>query len=167
MFSRRICLLKGIYPVEPKNKKKAGHGNTEPRIYFNAKDIAFLAWEPLIETFRKLRSQQLRLKRAREKLDRDKEYRLRMNKPTYTLHRLVRERYPTRRDALQDLSDSLNLIFLFSRLPRLTQFHPALISLCRRFSVEFLHYVIAMRCIRKVSTLDSFYCHSLLGFHKY
>ncbi|KAM7542199.1 hypothetical protein Aperf_G00000014911 [Anoplocephala perfoliata] len=146
---RRICLLKGIYPVEPKNKKKAGHGSTEPRVYFNAKDIAFLAWEPLIETFRKLRTHQMRLKRAREKLDRDKEYRLRMNKPTYTLHHLVRERYPTRRDALQDLTDSLNLIFLFSRLPRMTQFHPALISLCRRFSVEFLHYVIAMRCIRK------------------
>ena len=153
IFSR-LCILKGIYPVEPKNKKKAGHGNSEPRIYFHAKDIAFLAREPLIQTFRQLRVHQKRLKRAREKLDRDKEYRLRMNKPTYTLTQLVRERYPTRNDALRDLTDSLNLIFLFARLPRLMQFHPALISLCRRFSVEFLHYIIALRCIRKVCSLE-------------
>lgn len=153
MSCRRICILKGIYPVEPKNRKKAGLGNSQPRIYFHSKDIAFLAREPLIETFRKLRVYQKRLKRAREKLDQDKEYRLRMSKPTYTLHHLVRERYPTRGDALRDLTDSLNLIFLFARLPRLTQFHPALISLCRRFSVEFLHYVIAMRCIRKVCSV--------------
>ncbi|VDD77018.1 unnamed protein product [Mesocestoides corti] len=146
---RRLCILKGIYPVEPPNRKKAGRGSTEPRIYFHSKDIGFLAREPLIQTFRSLRVHQRRLKRAREKLDRDKEFRLRMNKPTYTLHQLIRERYPTRRDALRDLNDSLNLVFLFSRLPRLTQFHPALISLCRRFCVEFLHYVIAMRCIRK------------------
>ncbi|VDM17350.1 unnamed protein product [Hydatigera taeniaeformis] len=149
LLTQRICILKGIYPVEPKNKKKAGLGNSQPRIYFHSKDIAFLAREPLIETFRRLRVHQKRLRRAREKLDRDKEFRLRMSKPTYTLHHLVRERYPTRADALRDLTDSLNLIFLFARLPRLTQFHPSLISLCRRFSVEFLHYVIAMRCIRK------------------
>ncbi|VDO09104.1 unnamed protein product [Rodentolepis nana] len=160
---RRICLLKGIYPVEPKNIKKAGHGSTEPRVYFNRRDIAFLRWEPLIETFRKLRTHQMRLKRAREKLDRDKEYRLRMTKPTYTLHQLVRERYPTRKDALLDLTDSLNLIFLFSRLPRLTQFHPALISLCRRFAVEFLHYTIAMRCIRKAFiSIKGFYLEAII-----
>nr|CDS25601.1 expressed protein [Hymenolepis microstoma] len=160
---RRICLLKGIYPVEPRNIKKAGHGSTEPRVYFNRKDIAFLRWEPLIETFRKLRTYQMRLKRAHEKLDRDKEYRLRMTKPTYTLHQLVRERYPTRKDALLDLTDSLNLIFLFSRLPRLTQFHPALISLCRRFAVEFLHYIIAMRCIRKAFiSIKGFYLEAVV-----
>ncbi|VDK32211.1 unnamed protein product [Taenia asiatica] len=160
---RRICILKGIYPVEPKNKKKAGLGNSQPRIYFHSKDIAFLAREPLIETFRKLRVHQKRLKRAREKLDQDKEYRLRMSKPTYTLHHLVRERYPKRSDALRDLTNSLNLIFLFSRLPRLTQFHPALISLCRRFSVEFLHYVIAMRCIRKAFiTIKGFFLEAVI-----
>ncbi|CDS37430.1 pescadillo [Echinococcus multilocularis] len=160
---RRICILKGIYPVEPKNKKKAGLGNSQPKIYFHSKDIAFLAREPLIETFRKLRVHQKRLRRAREKLDKDKEYRLRMNKPTYTLHHLVRERYPTRSDALRDLTDSLNLIFLFARLPRLTQFHPALISLCRRFSVEFLHYVIAVRCIRKAFiTIKGFFLEAVI-----
>ncbi|VDN08807.1 unnamed protein product [Dibothriocephalus latus] len=162
-FHMRLCILKGVYPVEPKNKKKAGRGNSEPRIYFHAKDIAFLAREPLIETFRALRIHQRRLKRAREKLDRDKEFRLRMKKPTYTLHQLVKERYPTRRDALRDLSDSLNLLFLFSRLPRLPQFHPALISLCRRFCVEFLHYVIATRAVRKAFiSIKGFYIEAVI-----
>ncbi len=164
---RRICILKGIYPVEPKNKKKAGRGNSQPKVWFHAKDIAFLAREPLIETFRTLRIHQRRLKRAREKLDRDKEFRLRMNKPSYTLHQLVRERYPTRRDALRDLSDSLNLLFLFSRLPRLTHFHPALISLCRRFCVEFLHYVIAMRSIRKVTYFLCLFLKTSIGIYQH
>nr|VZI36040.1 unnamed protein product [Spirometra erinaceieuropaei] len=127
---RRLCILKGVYPVEPKNKKKAGRGNSEPRIYFHAKDVAFLAREPLIETFRALRIHQRRLKRAREKLDRDKEFRLRMKKPTYTLHQLVKERYPTRRDALRDLSDSLNLLFLLAE-PNYSQLRGDLIQTYR------------------------------------
>ncbi|CAL8089898.1 unnamed protein product [Calicophoron daubneyi] len=146
---RRLCILKGVYPVEPPNKKKAGKGNSQPRVFYNAKDIAFLSHEPLIEKFRKLRVYQVKLKKAREKKDKDKEFRIRINKPRYTLHHIVKERYPTMRDALRDVSDSLNLIFLFARLPRLTQFNPALISLSRRLCVEFLNFIIATQAVRK------------------
>ncbi|TGZ51660.1 hypothetical protein CRM22_010735 [Opisthorchis felineus] len=146
---RRLCILKGVYPVEPSNRKKAGKGNSQPRVFYHSKDIAFLAHEPLIEKFRRLRVYQLKLKKARERRDKDKEFRIRVNKPRYTLHHVVKERYPTSQDALNDLSDSLNLIFLFARLPRLTQFSPSLIALSRRLCVEFLNFIVATRAIRK------------------
>ncbi|CAH8667652.1 unnamed protein product [Schistosoma bovis] len=146
---RRLCILKGIYPVEPRSRKKVGKGNSQPRVYYNAKDIAFLSHEPLIETFRKLRIFHVKLKKAREKRDKEKEFRVRINKPRYTLHQIVKERYPTRQDALRDISDSLNLLFLFEKLPKLTQFHPSLISISRRLCVEFLNLVVATQAVRK------------------
>ena len=39
------------------------------------------------------------------------------NKPVVTLQHNVLERYPSFQDALKDLSDSLNMVFLFSMLP--------------------------------------------------
>lgn len=100
-FFRRLCILKGIYPVEPRSRKKVGKGNSQPRVYYNAKDIAFLSHEPLIETFRKLRIFHVKLKKAREKRDKEKEFRVRINKPRYTLHQIVKERYLPCLDSLE------------------------------------------------------------------
>ena len=51
---RRICILKGIYPHEPRHVKKAGGatGSTAPKTYYYAKDINFLLHEPIVNKFR-------------------------------------------------------------------------------------------------------------------
>jgi pescadillo protein len=49
---RRLCILKGVYPVEPKNKKKVNKGSTANRTFYYAKDINFLANEPIVNKFR-------------------------------------------------------------------------------------------------------------------
>ena len=51
---RRICILKGIYPHEPRHHKKAGGatGSTASKTYYYAKDINFLLHEPIVNKFR-------------------------------------------------------------------------------------------------------------------
>lgn len=49
---RRLCILKGIYPHEPKHKKKVNKGSTAQRTFYLLKDIRFLLHEPIIGKFR-------------------------------------------------------------------------------------------------------------------
>jgi len=44
--------LKGIYPHEPKHKKKVNKGSTAPRTFYLLKDIRFLLHEPIVGKFR-------------------------------------------------------------------------------------------------------------------
>lgn len=50
--SRRLCILKGIYPHEPKHKKKVNKGSTAARTFYLLKDIRFLLHEPIVNKFR-------------------------------------------------------------------------------------------------------------------
>jgi pescadillo protein len=52
---QRLCIIKGVYPREPPNMKKAGKGNRAVRTYYHTKDIMFLMHEPLIKKFREFK----------------------------------------------------------------------------------------------------------------
>ena len=89
---RRLCILKGIYPHEPKNIKKVNKGSTALKTYYYVKDIQFLAHEPLLDKFRDFKAFMRKVTRA---LHRDQEHtvqKLHDNKPVYTLDHIVRER---------------------------------------------------------------------------
>ncbi|KAK7934087.1 hypothetical protein WMY93_004983 [Mugilogobius chulae] len=126
---RRLCILKGIYPHEPKHKKKVNKGSTAPRTFYLLKDIRFLLHEPIVGKFR--------------------EYKVFENKPTYKLDHIIRERFPTFIDALRDIDDALCMCFLFSTFARTGKCHVQTIQLCRRLTVEWMNYVIASRCLKK------------------
>lgn len=70
--------------------------------------------------------------------------------PEIKLDHIVKERYPTFIDALKDLDDCLTLLFLFSTFPSLHLIPREQSNLCRRLTIEFLHYVIASKSLRKV-----------------
>ncbi|XP_064434749.1 pescadillo homolog isoform X2 [Mirounga angustirostris] len=162
---RRLCILKGIYPHEPKHKKKVNKGSTAARTFYLLKDIKFLLHEPIVNKFREYKVFVRKLRKAYGKSEWNTVERLKDNKPNYKLDHIVKERYPTFIDALRDLDDALSMCFLFSTFPRTGKCHVQTIQLCRRLTVEFLHYVIAARALRKVflSIKGIYYQAEVLG----
>lgn len=147
---RRLCILKGIYPREPKNKKKVNKGSTAFKTYYFTKDIQFLAHDPIISKFREMKIFLRKLKRAYGKDELSDAERLEKSKPTYSLDHIVKERYPTFVDALRDLDDALSLMFLFSQLPQTDKIKFDVVKKCKTLCAEFQNFVIASRCLKKV-----------------
>eukprot|EP00252_Welwitschia_mirabilis_P011146 TRINITY_DN2504_c0_g1_i1.p1 TRINITY_DN2504_c0_g1~~TRINITY_DN2504_c0_g1_i1.p1 ORF type:complete len:627 (+),score=164.26 TRINITY_DN2504_c0_g1_i1:273-2153(+) len=143
---RRLCILKGIYPREPK-KKFEGSNKT----YYHAKDIAFLAHEPLLDKSREIRAYEKKIKKAKGKKNFDLAQRLQKRRPGYTVDHLVRERYPTFIDALRDLDDALTMIHLFATLPadKMHNIPAERVHSCRRLSLEWQAYISRTHSLRK------------------
>ena len=108
---RRLCILKGIYPREP-SQKKAGDKKT----YYHIKDINFLAHERLLTKFREIRAHLKKAQRSKIRGDMTNFESLKAATPAYDLKHLVKERYPSFVDALRDLDDPLCLLNLFATL---------------------------------------------------
>ena len=124
---RRLCILKGIYPRDPPNKKKLikvapGKGGVD-QTFYALKDIQYLAADPLVMKMREERAWTKRAGRWRAKGELSGK-RL-ASKPTYTLDHLVRERYPTFSDALKDLDDALSMIRCLPPCQRSPTYPPA------------------------------------------
>jgi len=148
---RRLCILKGVFPREPRNRKRAQKGNvSKVQTLYYEKDIRFLLHEPIVWKFREFKVFLRKLKKASEKKNWDTVERLHQNKPKYSLDTIVKERYPTFIDAIRDLEDCLCLSFLYATFPKTHKTPVEMTSLCRRLTTEFLHYVIEARALRKV-----------------
>ena len=88
-----MCIIKGVYPVEPNNKKKVNKGMAANRTFYYSKDINYIAQEPIINKFRDFKVYVKRLKRARGRGERREAAKLRSNKPFYKIDHIVVERY--------------------------------------------------------------------------
>ncbi|XP_046964661.1 pescadillo homolog [Vanessa cardui] len=147
---RRICILKGIYPREPRNRKRAQKGAGGIKTLYHTKDIKFLLHEPIIWKLRELKVFQQKIRKARAMREYQKMKKYFRDYPEINIDHIVKERYPTFVDALRDLDDCLTLCFLFSTFPSLKRVPPDQSLLCRRLTVEFMHAVIAAKALRKV-----------------
>lgn len=147
---RRLCILKGIYPREPKNKKKVGKGSTVAKTYYFKKDIQFLLHEPILNTLREQKTYAKKLSKAIAKHEYDLARSIVENKPVFSLIHIIKERYPTFIDALRDLDDCLSMVFLFATLPSVSSVHAPVVEQCQRLSAEFQHYIMWTNSLRKV-----------------
>lgn len=162
---RRLCILKGIYPHEPKHKKKVNKGSTAPRTFYLLKDIRFLLHEPIVGKFREYKIFVRKLRKAYGKAEWSGVQRMKENKPAYKLDHIIKERYPTFIDAVRDVDDALSMCFLFSTFARTGKCHVQTIQLCRRLGVEWMNYIITSRSLRKVflSIKGIYYQAEVLG----
>ncbi|QPG72797.1 hypothetical protein FOA43_000099 [Brettanomyces nanus] len=147
---RRLCIFKGIYPREPRNKKKANNGSTAPVTFYYAKDIQFLMHEPIIQKFREHKSFAKKLSKALGKGEVGDAKRLEEHRPRYKLDRVIKERYPSFPDALRDLDDALNMLFLFSSMRSTDKVHAKVISQATKLTNEWMAYVARERSLKKV-----------------
>ncbi|EFZ03693.1 pescadillo [Metarhizium robertsii ARSEF 23] len=154
---RQLCIWKGIYPREPRSKKKVSKSSTASTTFYYAKDIQYLLHEPLLQKFRDQKVLEKKISKALGRGDVSDAKRLEGNasrpdktgKPRYTLDHVVRERYPTFVDALRDLDDCLSMLFLFANLPSTSSVPAKMIARCERLCLEFQHFLIVSRSLTK------------------
>ncbi|XP_020534614.1 pescadillo homolog isoform X2 [Jatropha curcas] len=159
---RKLCILKGIFPREPKKKVKGNH-----HTYYHLKDIAYLQHEPLLEKFREIRAYQKKIKKALAKKDNDQAIRLQTRQPTPSYDKVILQRYPKFVDALRDLDDCLTLVHLFAVLPAIERLKIDVecVHNCRRLSHEWQAYIVRTHKLRKVFvSVKGIYYQNLLGF---
>ncbi len=143
---RRLCILKGIHPREPKKKTQGSH-----KTYYHTKDIAYLLHEPLLKKVRELAAYDKKIRKATAKKNKDLAIRLASRRPGYRLDHLVRERYPSFVDAIRDLDDPLTMVHLFAVLPADADhgIPPDRVHLARRLALEWQAWVVRAHALRK------------------
>lgn len=142
--------IKGIYPREPRNKKKASKTSTPNTTFYYTKDIQYLLHEPLLNKFRDQKALAKKIARSLGRGEVSDAARLeKTHAPKLTLDHVIKERYPTFIDALRDLDDALSLLFLFATLPSTTHVPHKTVALCQRLCHEFQHYLITTNSLRK------------------
>lgn len=154
---RKLCIWKGIYPREPRSRKKASKSATASTTFYYTKDIQYLLHEPLIQKFREQKALEKKISKALGRGDFNDAKRLegnavrpeRSGKPGYTLDHVIRERYPTFADAVRDLDDCLSMLFLFANLPSTSTVPAKMIARCERLCMEFQHYLIVSKSLTK------------------
>lgn len=154
---RKLCIWKGIYPREPRSRRKANKSATESTTFYYAKDIQYLLHEPILNKFREQKALEKKISRALGRGDFGDAKRLESNaarpdktgKPHYTLDHVIRERYPTFIDAIRDLDDCLSMLFLFANLPSTSSVPAKMIARCERLCLEFQHYLIVSQSLNK------------------
>jgi len=106
---RRLCILKGaflgfsspaqhlkrnlgIFPREPRSRKRANKGSSAPTSFYYTKDIAYLAHEPILKKLREHKAFAKKLSRALGRGEWGSAKNLEESKPTYRLDHIIKER---------------------------------------------------------------------------
>ncbi|KAF8822506.1 BRCA1 C Terminus (BRCT) domain-containing protein [Cardiosporidium cionae] len=144
---RRLCIFKGIYPRDPQ-KKRAGKN----KIYYHMKDIQFMAHEPLLNAFRDNKAFVKKYNKSIAKREYKDAKALLKNKPQYSLHHIVKERFPTLHEALVNMDDCLSTVAIFTSLPINIGkgVSSKVVEECSQLMDQFHHFIARKCSLRKV-----------------
>jgi len=157
---RRLCILRGIHPRDPK-KKAQGSNKT----YYHVKDIMHLKHEPLLDKFYEFKTFMKKVRKAVGRGQRKSAQTMWHNRPTYTLHHIVRERFPHFEDAIGDMEDALSMVHLFSNLSTDGFGKSKVTKTCERLVREWQNWVVHTHSLRKafLSVKGLYYQVEVLG----
>ena len=82
----------GIYPREPRSRKKANKGSTAPASFYYSKDIQYLLHEPVLGKLREHKSFAKKLSKALGRGEWALAKNLEESKPTYRIDHIIKER---------------------------------------------------------------------------
>jgi len=146
---RRLCILKGIYPRQPRGNKTPH--NKKGQVFYHLKDVRAIAHEPILDKFRTFKSfmKKIRKNVIQETVsEAQQKYEKEMNSG-YTLHHLVKERYPRFVDALNDIDDALTLTFLYASLPSSGKIKSSITRKAKDIACAWGGYCAINNCITK------------------
>lgn len=147
---RRLCILKGIHPQQPRHAKRANKGSSAPATFYYTKDIVYLAHEPILQSLRDHKAFAKKLSRAIGRREWAAAKNLEDAKPRYTLDHIIKQRYPSFDEALGDIDDALCTIVLFANLPaKMYNLPEGVVDTCSRLKREWDEYVVRTGALRK------------------
>jgi len=157
---RRLCILRGIHPRDPK-KKAQGSNKT----YYHVKDIMHLKHEPLLDKFYEFKAFMKKVRKSVGRGQRSNAREMWNNRPTYTLNHIVRERYPQFEDAIGDMEDALCMVHLFANLSTDGFGKSKVVKTCVRLVREWQNLVVHSHSLRKsfLSVKGIYYQVEVLG----
>eukprot|EP01111_Echinosteliopsis_oligospora_P002960 TRINITY_DN1478_c0_g1_i1.p1 TRINITY_DN1478_c0_g1~~TRINITY_DN1478_c0_g1_i1.p1 ORF type:complete len:687 (+),score=225.41 TRINITY_DN1478_c0_g1_i1:183-2243(+) len=147
---RRLCILKGIHPVEPLNSRIR---KMRDKTWYYAKDITFLKHDPAVDYFTDKRRNLKKIRAATHANEPYKQKMLRKQTPHLHVDHMVKERYPTLQDAMNDMDDALSIIFLFNEAQHgfiNKTVYSKYLDDCSRLSREWMCYVSSTHSLRKI-----------------
>ena len=159
---RRLCILKGVYPREPKKKVK---GND--KTYFHVKDLKILQHDQLLDKFRQIKAHVKKHKKLLGRRELKNAETHLAKAPKYSMVQVIKDRYPSFIDALRDMDDALCLIALYAQLPQ----HMTLeikkkdLETCASLYQDFMLYCTMSQCFTKsfLSIKGVYYRAQIMG----
>ena len=157
---RRLCILKGIFP----RAIPAGAGKLRGKTAYLKKDIKLLKNDPILDVMRQRKIYNRRLLRRIRRNEPAAAESVRKTFPVMRLDHIIRERYPTFRDALKGMQDAITMLSVVAKHSPTGEIPEKKIVEAQRLVREWEAYVVETRALTKAFiSVRGFYFQAYVG----